>query len=581
MLCRERPLILNVSSSQTPNPLSDGFDARDPAAADAPDKSRTDPKADPAAETEAPKAAGTTPKPETQTDRSPARERAGAGSGQDGGQGGDKRSLKDRQAERQAEKQAQKQAAKQARLAQKLADRQAQRAAEDKQGNQHKGQQGQGQGKTAGPGPQKTGAAAQGSARAGAQPQVPALREDTGLPANKPQTQPGPAKKPQQKPASSPPVPPTVPMARPRGRHWMALLTFVLMVLAPISVTGWYLWERAVPQYASFVGFSVRTEEKGSAIELLGGVTDLSGSSSSDTDILYEFLQGQELVAAVNAELDLRRLWSKADPKIDPVFSYHPPGTIEDLVKHWERKVRIYYDSGTGLIDLRVLAFDPDDATAIADEIYRRSSAMINQLSAVAREDAISYAREELTQAEDRLRDARVAIQSFRNRTQIIDPTIQTQTQSGLIGALETQLAEAQIELRLLQETARATDPRIKQTELKIDVIQQQIAAERNELGLEGENGNSSVADLVGEYEALAVDLEFAQEAYTAARATYDQARNEARRQSRYLAAHVTPTRAEAAKFPDRTTIMALVSLFLFLFWAVTILVAYSLRDRR
>jgi len=287
------------------------------------------------------------------------------------------------------------------------------------------------------------------------------------------------------------------------------------------------------------------------------------------------------MVAAVNAELDLRRLWSKADPKIDPVFSYHPPGTIEDLVKHWERKVRIYYDSGTGLIDLRVLAFDPDDATAIADEIYRRSSAMINQLSAVAREDAISYAREELTQAEDRLRDARVAIQSFRNRTQIIDPTIQTQTQSGLIGALETQLAEAQIELRLLQETARATDPRIKQTELKIDVIQQQIAAERNELGLEGENGNSSVADLVGEYEALAVDLEFAQEAYTAARATYDQARNEARRQSRYLAAHVTPTRAEAAKFPDRTTIMALVSLFLFLFWAVTILVAYSLRDRR
>ena len=354
------------------------------------------------------------------------------------------------------------------------------------------------------------------------------------------------------------------------------------MVVAPASLTGWYLWERAVDQYASHVGFSVRKEEVGSAVELLGGITELSGSSSSDTDILYEFLQGQDLVAEIDGDLDLRSVWSRANPDIDPVFSYHPPGTIEDLMDHWERMVKIYYDAGTGLIDLRVLAFDPDDAHAIATRIYERSSAMINELSAIAREDAIGYARDELEQAENRLREARIAIQAFRNRTQIIDPTIQTQAQSGLIGALETQLAEAQIELQLLIATARPTDPRITQTELKIDVIQRQIKAERAELGLEGETGDkSSVADLVGEYEALAADLDFAQQAYTGARATYDAARNEARRQSRYLTAHVRPTRAESAQSPQRITILSLVTLFLFLFWSVVLLVAYALRDRR
>lgn len=375
-------------------------------------------------------------------------------------------------------------------------------------------------------------------------------------------------------------VAPPVSEAGFRRRHWMTLLSFIFMVILPLAVTGWYLWNRAVDQYASYVGFSVRTEEQGSAIELLGGVTELSGSSSSDTDILYEFLQSQELVAAVDADIDLRSIWSKADPEIDPVFAYHPPGTIEDLLEHWLRKVKIYYDSGTGLIDLRVLAFDPEDATQIATQIYDRSSAMINQLSAIAREDAISYSREELTQAENRLRDARVSIQAFRNRTQIIDPTIQTETQSGLIGALEVQLAEAQIELRLLQETARSTDPRITQTLLKIEVIQQQISNERAELGLEDDN-IQTVADLVGAYEALAVDLEFAQQAYTAARATYDSARNEARRQSRYLAAHVRPTKAEKSQYPDRLQILGLMALFLFLLWAVVVLTAYALRDRR
>jgi capsular polysaccharide transport system permease protein len=360
----------------------------------------------------------------------------------------------------------------------------------------------------------------------------------------------------------------------------MALLTFFLMVVAPASLTAWYLWERAVDQYASYAGFSVRTEEVGSAVELLGGITELTGSSSSDTDILYEFLQGQELVAAVDAELDLRTLWSKANPDIDPVFAYHPPGTIEDLVDHWARKVKIYYDSGTGLIDIRVLAFTPEDAHAVATAIYNRSSERINELSAIAREDAIGYARDELEQAEDRLRQARVAVQAFRNRTQIIDPTIQTQNQSGLISALEAQLAEAQIELQLLIATARAGDPRIKQTELKIEVIERQIISERAKLGIEGEDA-TSVADLVGEYEILTVDLEFAQEAYTAARATFDAARNEARRQSRYLTAHVNPTLAEQSKYPERATILSLGGLFLFLFWSVVVLVSYALRDRR
>ncbi len=376
-------------------------------------------------------------------------------------------------------------------------------------------------------------------------------------------------------------VRPSVAPASMRGRHWMGIFSFLLMVLLPAAVAGWYLWNRAADQYASFVGFSVRTEEVGSSIEILGIATDMSGSSTSDTDILYEFLQSQELVAAVDAELGLRAIWSKADPDVDPIFSYHPPGTIEDLTAYWRRMVKIYYDPGTGLIDLRVLAFDPEDATAVATQVFARSSAMINKLSAIAREDAIKYARDELSQAEDRLRAARVDIQSFRNRTQLIDPTMQTQTQSGLIGALETQLAEAQIEWRLLQENALPTDPRIRQVELKIEVIRTQIAEERAELGVEGIDDNISVADLVGEYEALAVDLEFAQQAYTTALATFVSAQNEARRQTRYLAAHVNPTKAEKSQYPNRVQIMLLLTLLLVLIWAVAILTGYALRDRR
>jgi len=227
-----------------------------------------------------------------------------------------------------------------------------------------------------------------------------------------------------------------------------------------------------------------------------------------------------------------------------------------------------------------VLAFDPMEARAIAQAIFEESNAMINQLSAVAREDAISYARDELEQAQARLTDARVALAEWRNQNQTVDPTDDTQGQMGLVTNLQAQLAEALIEFDILRDTTRENDPRITQAERRIAVIEERIAAERSVLGTNSSTG-IAFADLVGEYERLAVDQEFAEQAYTTSLAAFDGARNEARRQSRYLAAHVRPTLAEASEYPDRPTILITISLLLFLLWSVLALVAYSLRDRR
>lgn len=138
-----------------------------------------------------------------------------------------------------------------------------------------------------------------------------------------------------------------------------------LLARAGHAGRGVYVAARGRPICLS-PGFSVRTEEASSAIELLGGITDLSSGSSSDTDILNDFLTSQELVREIDQAVDLRAIWSRVPTSRDPVFAFDAPGTIEDLVDHWERKVTIIYDSGAGLIDMRVLAFDPQDARAIS-----------------------------------------------------------------------------------------------------------------------------------------------------------------------------------------------------------------------
>ncbi len=376
------------------------------------------------------------------------------------------------------------------------------------------------------------------------------------------------------------PVPPTVSPGRMKRRHYGVIYSFLLLVAAPAIVAAWYLWTRAMDQYASTVGFSVQTEEVSSAIEILGGISELSGSSSSDTDILYEYIQSQKLVSDIDTKLDLRGLWSW--PRTDPVFTFDAPGSIEDLVTYWKRMVRVNYETATGLIEVRVLAFRPEDATTIAQTIFAESTTMINALSDIAREDAIRYAREELDTAVERLKQARQAITDFRNRHQIVDPEADIQIQVGLLAMLQSQLAEALIEYELLIETTRTNDPRITQADRRVRIIRSQIAEERSKLGIgDGSAGGSAYAAVIGEYEHLTVDREFAEQTYTGSLVNYDSALAEARRQSRYLAAYVLPTVSEEAQYPQRGILLSLLGLFLFMFWGIATLVFYSLKDRR
>jgi capsular polysaccharide transport system permease protein len=398
----------------------------------------------------------------------------------------------------------------------------------------------------------------------------------------RPDAAPAPAK-------AAPGVTPLRPPARParlRGRHWIAVLSFLVCVVLPTAASWWYVTERAVDRYLSTASFSIRSEEAGSAFELLGGVVDVGASSSSDPDILYDFMQSQEMVERIDARIDLRALWAKGDPVRDPVFGYHPPGTIEDMVDYWNRMVGVYNDTSTGIMDIAVQAFTPADAQLVANLIYEESSDMINRLSDIAQEDATRISRIELDAAVERLKEAREAVTLFRNRNQIVDPLADMQGQMGILSSLQSELATTMIDLDVLRQTTATSDPRILQAEQRIAVIEARIAEERAKLGIGSGDpalgpAASAFADLVGEYERLMVDLEFAQASYAAARTTFETAQSEARRQKRYIAAHVQPTLAERALYPRAGVVVSLVGLFLFLGWALLLLMAYALKDRR
>ena len=297
--------------------------------------------------------------------------------------------------------------------------------------------------------------------------------------------------------------------ARVRRRHHGLALSLIVLVVLPVVLAAAYLWTFAEDQYASTAGFTIRQEETGAASQLLGGLTQLvGGGSGGNSDLLFEFIQSQEIVEAVDAHIDLVAHYSTTWPG-DPVFSIWPDATIEDMLWFWKRMVRITYDKSSGLIMIEARARDPGTAQAITQAIVAESEAMINMLNAAARRDSMANAQADLEDALERLRAAREAVAEFRARTQIIDPLADIQGRMGVLNNLQQQLAQALVDHDLLLQTVDASDPRVRQAERRISVIRDRIVDVEERRSFAAQDVTVDGTDypsLLGQYESLRVD---------------------------------------------------------------------------
>jgi capsular polysaccharide transport system permease protein len=369
--------------------------------------------------------------------------------------------------------------------------------------------------------------------------------------------------------------------SRLKSRHRGLMLSIVILVLLPLLAITAYLYLLAQDQYASRTGFTIRQEETGSASDLMGGLAHVfGGAAPGNADLLFEYVQSQEIVERIDARFDLMAHYAQNWP-MDPLYALWPSATIEDLVWFWGRMIKVTYDKASGLIMIQVRAADPQSARDIGRLIVEESEAMINRLNETARRDTTRNAEADLETAIQRLRAARQALAEFRARTQIVDPVADIQGRLGVLNNLQQQLAEALVSYDLLLQTSESTDPRVRQAQRRIDVVRNRIAEERRMFAEQDITvDETAYPQLIAQFESLQVDQAFAETTYQAALTALDAARSNAARQSLYLASFIQPTLAQRAEYPDRPVIILIAALFLTLGWSVLALVYYSLRDR-
>ncbi len=377
-------------------------------------------------------------------------------------------------------------------------------------------------------------------------------------------------------------------VGRLRFRHVAIISGFLAIVALPTTVASLYMAFIAADQYHSSASFSVRSIESSQPSDLLGMFSQASGGSTfSDSYVLLDFIQSERMVQAVDEAFGMASVF--APRGMDYFYGIGSDLPIEDKLEYWRSMISVNFDHTSGIMELQVRAFTPEQSQKIAAFVIGQSERLINDLSLSARNEVLKVAQGEVRMAEERLSNARMALRIYRDSSQEADPVEGAKLATQLVGGLEERLVQLKTELSTALTQMGDDTPRVRVMRSQIASLEKQIEQERQRFGSGVTSGKANrtsstpftdVAGRIQQYETLETDREFAERAYTSALAGLEKARVEADAKQRYLAVFIQPTLSELAQYPTRILNSILVFLAALLAWGVAVMAYYNIRDR-
>ncbi|MCL2029397.1 MAG: capsule biosynthesis protein [Deltaproteobacteria bacterium] len=328
---------------------------------------------------------------------------------------------------------------------------------------------------------------------------------------------------------------------------------FLLLALVPTFLVFIYTALLASPIYISTAQFAIRNLEAGGGAapgmdfiqQLIGGGEK---SAIGDSYLITQYAVSWDIFSKIDAQLGLKGHFQ--DTSRDMISRLSSGATQNDVLDYWAWVVKLNFDRDTGLISCKVKAYTPEMARRINQLIIEYSEVLINEMNRRGYQDSLAMAQAEVEKAEERLSRAHAAMRRMREKTTQISAQAATETLQTIIVNLEVEAAKTAAELKELRSYMRDDSPAVEALKRRLDAISGQLASERGKVS--GFNGDSPehLSAMVGEFQDLQLEEEFARQQYTAALTALEGVRIKGETKNRYLVAFEPPLLPDESLYP-------------------------------
>lgn len=341
---------------------------------------------------------------------------------------------------------------------------------------------------------------------------------------------------------------------------------FLIGVGIPTLVALIYYGFVATDRYVSEASFVVRgiSSSRTSGLEMFFRTFGLA-RTQDDTNVVQNYLLSRDAVRALEKQVPLRSYFSPARADIISKFTRFWAGeSFEDLYDYYLDRVSVTQQPSKGISVLRVQAFEPAQAKAIAEVLLKLGEAKVNEMNERAHGDAIGSAERDVDGAETILKNAQQALADFRNAEYLIDPGANAQSVLQTITTLSTALANTRAQIAQSSKNAPA-NPAASALETQSAAYSAGIEAERAKLA----GSAAALASKLATYDRLILERTMAEKRLAAAISSLGSARQEARRQQIYIEEITEPNLPDKSTEPRRLRMIATFLVFSFALTAV------------
>ena len=364
---------------------------------------------------------------------------------------------------------------------------------------------------------------------------------------------------------------------RVKGTNFLFLITVVLPTLLSIIYFGLI----ASDVYVSESRFVVRSPQNKSDSSLsISSLVPGSGFSHSSEDIytVQDFILSRDAIKLLEDNFGIIKTYS--NPKIDRFSRFAGidwDDSFEAFLFYYRRAI-VALDIGGASPDatLTVRAFSAEDAYRINEKLLEMSEDLVNQLNERGRQDMIGFAGNDVASAEKLAKGAALALSTFRNQKNVMDPESQSAIQLQLIAKLQDEMIATKSRLIQLQSFA-SNGPQVPYLQRQMKILQQEIDEETDRVA----GGKRSLAEKASQFQRLTLERDYADKQLSSALASLEAARNEALRKQLYLERVVQPNKPAVAIEPRRIRSVFVTFVLGLIAWGILTILLASIREHR
>ncbi|WP_423776429.1 capsule biosynthesis protein [Campylobacter lanienae] len=354
--------------------------------------------------------------------------------------------------------------------------------------------------------------------------------------------------------------------------------SFKTVIYIMIAVIFYYTFI-AADRYVSEVSLSVKSTDGSSPISLSGieSLVGVASSSTEDIKLLQEYIKSFDMLQKLDEKINLRSLYEKQ--KIDLFFRIYSSTSKESYLKYYRDRIHILFDDTTGLLNVAVEGFSPEDARNISAAILEECERFINEISHNIAREQLRFAQGELESAKQKYKDAKNELLAFQNEYGVFDPQSLAKTKAGFITEIELQISKKETELNTMRSYLNDNAPEIVALKAELRAHKEQLEKERRKVASNA--SQDKLNDVVAQFEALYLNLSFAEDVYKTAITAVETTRIEIGRKAKQVVVIQSPYVPDSAAYPNKMYNIITIFVILTLIFGVVRLVRAIIDEHR